>query len=87
MDRLHQFYCSKRWRDLTYSLKIKANGKCNRCNETLLDFSKLIGHHRIELNEDNVYDPKVSLNPDRIEIICHDCHNKEHRRFGNKQNV
>jgi len=53
----------------------------------LLDFSKLIGHHTIELNEDNINNPAIALNPDKIEIICHSCHNKEHRRFGNKQNV
>lgn len=87
MDKLHKFYCSKPWRDLSYSLKVKVNGKCNRCNETLLDFSKLIGHHTIELNEDNVDNSKISLNPELIEIICHLCHNKEHRRFGNKKNV
>ena len=87
MDKLHQFYCSRPWRSLSYNLKIKANGKCNRCGETLLDFSKLIGHHTIELNEDNINNPAIALNPDKIEIICHSCHNKEHRRFGNKQNV
>jgi 5-methylcytosine-specific restriction endonuclease McrA len=84
MDKMHKFYCSKSWRDLSYSLKVKVNGKCIRCGETLLDFSKLIGHHKIELNEDNVDNPSISLNPELIEIICHDCHNKEHRRFGNK---
>lgn len=87
MDKLHQFYCSKPWRELSYNLKIKANGKCNRCNETLVDFSKLIGHHTVELTEDNVDNPNISLNPELIEVICHSCHNKEHRRFGNKQNV
>ncbi len=51
------------------------------------DFKYLIGHHKTELTEDNTNDPNISLNPDNVEIICHDCHNKEHRRFGNKQNV
>ena len=87
MDKIHQFYCSRSWRDLAYTLKVKANGKCYRCGETLLDFSKLIGHHKTELNENNINDIQVSLNPNNIEIICHDCHNKEHRRFGNKKNV
>lgn len=87
MDKIHQFYCSKQWRELSYNLKMKANGKCNRCDEIFADFSKLIGHHTIELTEDNVDDPNIALNPELIEVICHDCHNKEHRRFGNKQNV
>lgn len=78
MSRLHQFYCSKPWRDLSYSLKIAAGGKCNRCGEVILDFGKLIGHHKVELNEENIKDVSISLNPDNVEIICHDCHNKEH---------
>ncbi len=87
MDKLHQFYCSKAWRDLSYSLKIKANMTCKRCSTVITDFSRLIGHHKIELNEINVNDPNISLNPELIEVICFDCHNKEHRRFGNKQHV
>ncbi|HZJ99700.1 MAG TPA: HNH endonuclease [Tissierellaceae bacterium] len=87
MDKLHKFYCSKPWRDLSYGLKIQANGKCNRCNKNVLDFKYLIAHHKTELTEDNVDDTNISLNPDNIEIICHDCHNHEHRRFGYKKKV
>ena len=87
MDKLHQFYCSKPWRDLSYNLKIAAGGKCNRCGEVFVDFSLLIGHHTIELTEDNVDNPEIALNPELIEIICFSCHNVEHRRFGNKHNV
>jgi len=86
-NRQHQFYASKAWRDLTYILKIDRGGKCERCGYRPLKFSNLIGHHKEELNEDNVDNPNVALNPNKIEIICQDCHNKEHRRFGNKQNV
>lgn len=87
MDKIHQFYCTKAWRDLSYVLKVAVKGKCSRCNEILEDFSQLIGHHKTELTEENVDDPNISLNPELIEIICFDCHNKEHRRFGNKQHV
>lgn len=90
MDKVHNFYVSKPWRDLSYNLKIAAGGKCNRCDFQVInkeDFKYLIGHHKIELDENNVDDPNVSLNPEKIEIICHQCHNKEHRRFGNKKNV
>ena len=87
MDKLHQFYTSKAWRDLSYNLKIAADGKCNRCGEVFTDFSQLIGHHKTELTEDNVDNPEIALNPELIEVICHDCHNKEHRRFGNRHNV
>lgn len=87
MDKLHAFYCSKTWRDLSYVLKVKAEGKCNRCNRHKIDINCLIAHHRIELTEENVDDANISLNPDLIEIICDRCHNREHRRFGYKQKV
>ena len=87
MDKLHQFYCSKAWRDLSFRLKIERGGKCERTGEVFADMSQLIAHHKIELTEDNVDDPNISLNPNNIEIISFNEHNKEHRRFGYKQNV
>ena len=82
----NKFYNSKPWRDLAYKLKIQANGKCNGCGDTVLDTKYLIAHHKIELNEGNIYNPEVTLNPDNIEVLCHDCHNKKHRRFGGDRN-
>ena len=87
MDKLHKFYCSKPWRELSYNLKIERGGKCERTGEVFTDMSQLIGHHKEELNEINVDDANISLNPENIEIISFKEHNKEHRRFGNKQNV
>ncbi len=90
MDKLHRFYTGKAWRDLSYTLKIKRGGCCERCGWQAVeknDWSKLIGHHKIELTEDNVDDPNVSLNANDVEIICLDCHNKEHRRFGSGKKV
>ena len=87
MDKIHKFYCTQEWRDLSYNSKIAAGGKCSRCGYIADKMSELIGHHKIELTEDNVDDPNISLNPENIEVICQQCHNKEHRRFGNKQNV
>ncbi|NLB52074.1 MAG: HNH endonuclease [Syntrophomonadaceae bacterium] len=87
MDILHSFYCRKPWLDLSFNLKIAAKGKCQRCGTTVKDIKYLIGHHKIELTEENVNDPSIALNPVHIEIICLDCHNKEHRRFGGKKQV
>lgn len=87
MDKLHQFYTSKAWRDFAYTLKIKANGQCQRCEKNIIDFKYLIAHHKENITEENINNIKISLDPNNIEIICHDCHNKEHRRFGNKQGV
>lgn len=87
MDKIHNFYCRKPWRDISYRLKIERGGRCNRCGSIMDDMSMLIGHHMVELTEDNVDDPSISLNPDLVEIICLGCHNKEHRRFGYRKKV
>ena len=87
LDKLHAFYTSKAWRDLSFKLKIERGGKCERTGETFADMSQLIGHHKNPLTEDNLSDPIIALNPDNIEIISIKEHNKEHRRFGNKQHV
>ena len=88
MDKLKKFYSSKDWRNLSYKLKIETQGKCNRCDFQAItkeDYKKLIGHHKIELTENNVEDVSISLNPNNIEVVCLDCHNKEHKRFGHEE--
>lgn len=90
MDIFHRFYCSKPWRTLAYNLKVERGGKCNRCGWQAItkeDMSYLIGHHTIELNEGNIDNAEIALNSKLIEIICSNCHNKEHRRFGHDKRV
>nr|DAY51544.1 MAG TPA: HNH endonuclease [Caudoviricetes sp.] len=90
MDKVHAFYCRKPWKDLSYRLKVERGGRCERCNfiaVTKEDWAQLIGHHTVELDDEKVDDPTISLNPDLVEIICLDCHNKEHRRFGHQKHV
>ncbi len=31
-------------------------------------------HHLIELNEENVRDINISLNPEHLQSLCHKCH-------------
>ncbi len=33
-------------------------------------------HHIVELTPDNINDINVSLNPDNLLSLCHDCHTK-----------
>lgn len=84
--KMHAFYCTKAWRDLSYKLKMESKGKCQRCGK-YPGLDKLIGHHTIELNETNIDDASISLNPELIEIICLICHNKEHKPFVKKRHV
>ena len=33
-------------------------------------------HHIIELNDENVDDPNIALNPDNLQLLCTACHNQ-----------
>ena len=52
------------------------NGLCERCGAIGQEV-----HHKKRLNIENAYDASVSINQDNLELLCKDCHNKEHKRF------
>lgn len=79
---IKSFYASETWINLRLQLINERGNKCERCKKRIADSKELIGHHIKELTPENVMDHMISLNPDNIEIICFDCHNKEHKRFG-----
>ncbi|HOD61427.1 MAG TPA: HNH endonuclease [Bacilli bacterium] len=55
-------------------------GKCERCGALGEEV-----HHQIRLTIDNVIDSNISVNQDNLELLCRDCHNKEHGRFKKKE--
>ncbi|MFC4389129.1 hypothetical protein ACFOZ1_15210 [Gracilibacillus marinus] len=79
---LHSFYTSEPWRGFRLNLIIERGNICERCGERIARAKDIIGHHKIELTSENVHDYNISLNPKLIELVCFDCHNKDHRRFG-----
>lgn len=79
---LKSFYASEKWITLRLNLINERGNRCEHCKEIIPRSKDLIGHHKIELTPENVYDANISLNPELIEIVCFDCHNKEHKRFG-----
>lgn len=79
---LHNFYKSKAWL-VARTIKINATqGKCERCGA----FGEEV-HHKIRLTVLNVHESNVSLNQDNLELLCKECHNKEHNRFDKSKNV
>ena len=82
-----EFYRSKEWRNVMHTLKLERvneNGDliCEHCGEPIIKSYDCIGHHKIELNNVNVHDPEIALNPDNIMLIHFKCHNEIHERFG-----
>ena len=86
MLTLDNFYKSSKWENLVAQLKIErtnAAGEliCEHCHKPIVKKYDCIGHHKIELTDENVNDYSISLNPELIELICFRCHNIEHKRF------
>ncbi|GAA0313730.1 hypothetical protein GCM10008967_00270 [Bacillus carboniphilus] len=79
---LKSFYASDEWITLRLQLINKRGNECERCHKIIPKSRDIIGHHTIELTPENVHDRMISLNSDKIELVCFDCHNKEHKRFG-----
>ncbi len=67
------FYQSKAWRKLREAFYKSKFGICERCGD-----AGLIVHHKVWLTPGNITKPEVSLNSDLLELLCQDCHNKEH---------
>jgi len=77
---LHNFYKSAAWQVARQIKYQEQDGRCERC--------KRVGeevHHKIRLTIQNVADITVSLNQKNLELLCKDCHNKEHKRFSKQQ--
>lgn len=67
------FYHSTAWRRLSRAFLCSKYYICERCGKPAE-----IAHHKKYINPGNVNDPAITLNPDNLEALCMECHNKEH---------
>lgn len=86
MLTLDTFYKSREWESLIEQIKLDrldASGQviCECCGKPITRKYDCIGHHKIELTEQNVNDYSISLNPDNIMLVHFRCHNRIHSRF------
>lgn len=86
---LADFYRSKEWVDLRRLLMLqRTNGQgfiiCAHCGKPIIKAYDCIGHHLEELTESNYRDASISLNPDKIALVHHRCHNLIHGKTGYK---
>lgn len=77
-----KLYVSDAWRCFRHNLIQERGPVCERCFKVMTDTSKLIGHHKIALTPQNIDNLSVTLSKDNVDLVCFDCHNKEHQRYG-----
>ena len=86
MQTRQQFYKSKQWEDFRKVIiaeRTDADGfvRCAICGKPILKKYDLIIHHKKELDDLNVNDAMVTLNPANVECVHFKCHNELHERF------
>ena len=84
---LTDFYHSREWERLMQLLRIErinADGEliCECCGKPITKKYDCIGHHKVELTEQNYQLAEIALNPKNIALVHHRCHNKIHDRLG-----
>ncbi len=77
-----KFYTSRTWRKFRELVITQSEGMCSKCHKVFPDTSQLEVHHKKYLKNDDFNKPELAYNLDNVEVICHECHNKEHSRFG-----
>ena len=87
------FYRSKKWERFVSVLKLERLNEdgeliCEHCGRPIIRKYDCIAHHVIELDDTNVHDPEISLNPSNIKLVHFRCHNEIHNRWdGYKKRV
>ena len=75
-----KFYGSLAWKECRASFILSKNGLCERCLSNDKYVPGVIVHHKEKLTPVNINDPNVTLNWEKLEYLCMDCHNREHGR-------
>ncbi|MBT2722304.1 HNH endonuclease [Bacillus sp. ISL-46] len=68
-----KFYKSKQWKNCRASYFNHRYGLCERCQGP----GKIV-HHKSYITPDNINDPDITLSFTNLELLCQDCHNREH---------
>ena len=67
------FYNSRAWKDTREYCLLRDHYACVLCGRAAEEV-----HHKIRLTQTNIIDPNITLNPDNLISLCHDCHMKQH---------
>ena len=69
-----KFYDSPQWEKTRKAYRALRHGICERCGKKNAN----IVHHKQYLNDERLKDTDYTLNFENLELLCIDCHNREH---------
>ena len=73
-----KFYKSKAWQACRNAYVHQARGLCEPCLMAGRVTPGEIVHHKIHLTPDNIHQPEVTMDFSNLELVCRECHAKEH---------
>lgn len=73
-DFARSFYNSGQWVKTRKAFFEYRYGLCERCQQP-----GEIVHHKKPLTPRNINNPMITLSFDNLELLCRECHEKEHR--------
>lgn len=85
---IHDLYISsdfKKLRELLMNERASSEDGvlyCEYCGKPIVKPYDCIAHHKTEVTSGNLNDMSVTLNPENIMLVHHECHNRIHKRFG-----
>ena len=77
------FYASKEWEQVRRYVLMRDRYLCQKCGAPAQEV-----HHKVHLSPENIWDVKITLNPDNLMSLCKDCHfaiHEEDKAKGNKK--
>jgi 5-methylcytosine-specific restriction endonuclease McrA len=75
-----KFYNGAAWRKLRDHYRASRGMRCEDCGKLIR--GKSVVDHVEEVTPRNHDDPRVTLNPDNLRLLCLECHNR--KTFGEK---
>lgn len=71
-----RFYNSTAWERCRTAYAASVFGICERCGQPGVEV-----HHKTYLTPTNIDDPEIALSWSNLELLCADCHSKEHNKI------
>ena len=77
-DFAKRLYKSKQWQACRAAYAASRGHLCEECMAKGIYKTGDIVHHKIPITANNIDDPTITLNWDNLELVCRDCHAREH---------
>ena len=81
------FYKSKTWERCRDAYIKSVGGLCERCLADGIIKAGVIVHHIEYITPNNITNPNITTSFDNLELLCSDCHNKEHKKRKKRYSV